>query len=81
MLRLKIISPERIIFDGEVVRVVVPGTMGMFEILEHQAPIISSLTAGVVSYLSDQQELLEQRIIGGFVEVQKDDVRLCVELS
>ena len=81
MLRLKIISPERIIFDGEVVRVVVPGTMGMFEILEHHAPIISSLTAGVVSYLSDQQKLLEQRIIGGFVEVQKDEVRLCVELS
>ena len=81
MLRLKIISPERIIFDGEVVRVGVPGTMGMFEILEHHAPIISSLTAGVVSYLSDQQELLEQRIIGGFVEVQKDEVRLCVELS
>ena len=80
MLRLKIISPERIIFDGEVVRVVVPGTMGMFEILEHHA-IISSLTAGVVSYLSDQQELLEQRIIGGFAEVQKDEVRLCVELS
>ena len=59
MLRLKIISPERTIFDGEVVRVVVPGTMGMFEILEHHAPIISSLTAGV----------------------QKDEVRLCVELS
>ena len=55
--------------------------MGMFEIQEHHAPIISSLTAGVVSYLSDQQELLEQRIIGGFVEVQKDEVRLCVELS
>ena len=68
-------------FDGEVVRVVVPGTMGMFEILEHHAPIISSLTAGVVSYLSDKQELSEQPVAGGFVEVQKDEVRLCVELS
>ena len=81
MLRLKIISPERIIFDGEVIRVVVPGTMGIFEILEHHAPIISSLTAGVVSYLSDKQELSEQPVAGGFVEVQKDEVRLCVELS
>ena len=55
--------------------------MGMFEILEHHAPIISSLTAGVVSYLSDKQELSEQPVAGGFVEVQKDEVRLCVELS
>ena len=41
MLQLKIISPERIVFTGEVTQVVVPGTLGEFEILDNHAPIIS----------------------------------------
>ena len=48
MLKLKIVSPERIEFDGEVDSVLVPGTMGQFEILNDHAPIISTLEKGVV---------------------------------
>lgn len=32
MLRLKVVSPEKVLFDGEVTRVIVPGTVGEFEI-------------------------------------------------
>ena len=42
MLRLKIVSPEKVIYDGEVESVKVPGTQGAFEILNNHAPIISS---------------------------------------
>ena len=41
MLRLKIVSPERVEFDGEVESVLVPGTLGSFEILQDHAPIVS----------------------------------------
>ncbi|MBP5784021.1 MAG: hypothetical protein J6W16_00355 [Methanobrevibacter sp.] len=34
MLKLKIVSPERIEFTGEVSSVKVPGTCGQFEILK-----------------------------------------------
>lgn len=74
MLKLKIVSPERIEFDGDVERVVVPGTQGQFEILNDHAPIISTLQKGVVVY--DDKEL---PILGGFVEVQKNIVSLCIE--
>ena len=43
MLKLKIVSPERVEFEGEVISVTVPGTMGRFEVLVNHAPIISSL--------------------------------------
>ena len=76
MLKLKIVSPERIEFTGEVESVKVPGTMGNFEILTDHAPIISSLQKGVVEY--DGQKL---DILGGFVAVQKNEVSVCVEKS
>ncbi len=80
MLRLKIISPEKRIFDGEVNRVTVPGTLGEFEILVNHAPIISSLEPGTVRYEIATGELKQLEIESGFVEVQKNVISLCVEL-
>lgn len=79
-LKLKIISPEKVEYSGEVSSVLVPGTKGSFEILIDHAPIISSLQSGVVEYVTTEgrQSL---SITGGFVEVQKNCVNLCVELN
>lgn len=55
-------------------RVLVPGLQGQFEILNNHAPIISILQKGVVEY--DKEQL---PILGGFVEVQKNVVSLCIE--
>ncbi len=74
MLQLKIVSPEKVEFTGEVERVLVPGLQGQFEILNNHAPIISILQKGVVEY--DKEHL---PILGGFVEVQKNVVSLCIE--
>ena len=50
MSHLRVVSPERVVFDGEVMCVTVPGAMGEFEILEHHAPIISSLAKGHIRW-------------------------------
>lgn len=76
MLKLKIVSPEKIEFTGEVESVKVPGTQGNFEILNNHAPLISTLQKGIVEYGGNQLAIL-----GGFVEVQKNEVSLCVEIS
>ena len=81
MLKLKIVSPERIEFEGEVTSVLVPGTLGQFEILVNHAPIISTLEKGKVVYVLDGGEKKSIDIIGGFVEVQKNVVSLCVEID
>jgi F-type H+-transporting ATPase subunit epsilon len=74
MLQLKIVSPEKVEFEGKVESVKVPGSQGMFEILTNHAPIISTLQSGVVEY--DGRQLA---VTGGFVTVQKNEVSLCVE--
>ena len=81
MLRLKIVSPERIEFEGEVTSVKVPGMAGNFEILTDHAPIISSLETGVAEYTEASGQKTMLNILGGFVEVQKNEVSLCVEIN
>jgi F-type H+-transporting ATPase subunit epsilon len=80
MLQLKIVSPEKIEFCGAVDSVLVPGTMGQFEILTDHAPIISTLQNGMVEYTTAQGKN-QLEIQGGFVAVQKNEVSLCVELK
>lgn len=77
-LKLKIVSPEKVEFNGETDIVKVPGLMGMFEILSNHAPIISALQEGVVEFVTKEGRK-ELAITGGFVEVQKNDVNICVE--
>ena len=47
-MKLEIITPESGVFNGEVSSVSLPGTDGVFQVLNNHAPIISSLKEGVV---------------------------------
>jgi F-type H+-transporting ATPase subunit epsilon len=79
MLKLKMVSPEKVVFKGEVENITVPGTLGSFEILTDHAPIISSLEEGTVEYTTSEGRK-QFDIKGGFVEVKKNEVNLCVEV-
>lgn len=74
---LEILSPERTLFSGEVERVTLPGALGEFTVLPRHAPIISALVKGTVRYLPREGEQ-SLDIGGGFVEVKKDVVSVCV---
>lgn len=78
MLTLTIISPEKTLFQGQVELVKVPGVMGEFEILNNHAPIISALQRGMVEYATSEGRTMIE-VIGGFVEVLKNEVSLCIE--
>lgn len=79
-LHLSIVSPEKAIFEGEVERVTLPGVQGSFSILPHHAPIISALGAGVLSYVVEEKEQTVD-IQSGFVEMNNNEVSVCVETS
>lgn len=77
-MKLEIISPEQIIFSGKVSLVTVPGTKGRFTILEHHAPIISSLEKGIITYRVDGNDV-NIHSNGGFVEVSDNTVSIAIE--
>ena len=45
---LDILTPEKLLFEGEIKSVKLPGTNGEFEILNNHAPIISTLSKGEI---------------------------------
>ena len=77
-MELSIVSPEKKVFEGEVKSVTLPGTMGTFSILPHHAPIVSSLRAGVVSYVTIEGEEHTLDIHGGFVEMSNEEATVCI---
>lgn len=72
-----VLSPEKKLFEGNVVSVLVPGEQGSFEILSNHAPIISSLVEGEIICKGDTE--FRMKITGGFVEVSSNVISLCVE--
>ncbi len=47
-MHLEIVTPEKKILETEASAVQLPGTNGMFQVLDNHAPIISTLAKGVI---------------------------------
>jgi F-type H+-transporting ATPase subunit epsilon len=75
---LEIITPDKKIFAGEVTSVIVPGTSGLFQVLNNHAPIISTLQSGEVKIKSAEGEKTFD-VNGGVIEVLKNKVVVLAE--
>lgn len=64
----ELVSPEQLLFSGEVDQVDVPGAEGDFGVLAGHAPLVATLRPGVLTIFENGQPL---RIVvfGGFAEV------------
>ncbi len=79
MLRLRIIAPDRLVYEGEVESVTLPGTLGSFTVLNNHAPIISSLDMGKITY-KDADGTTDIAVKSGFAEVKDNILSVCVEI-
>jgi len=71
---LEIITPEKEIFKGDVKSVTLPGTSGEFEILNQHAPIISTLTHGIIKITTHEKETKKFDINGGVIEMLNNKI-------
>lgn len=76
-MKLEIISSEKVLFKGNVQSVTLPGSLGTFTVLEQHAPLISTLTHGVVVYMVGGM-LKQVNVNSGVVEVLDNKVVVCV---
>ncbi len=78
-MNVKIIKPDTTLYEGNATLVQLPGTGGIFEILENHAPIISSLGEGTVRLLVDGTEEKTFPIKAGVVKGQQNDILILVQ--
>mgnify|MGYP006117080247 FL=1 len=71
---LEIITPEKEVFKGEVTSVKFPGTDGEFGVMNNHAPIISTLTKGVIVVTDETNNNQNFDINGGIIEIQNNKI-------
>jgi F-type H+-transporting ATPase subunit epsilon len=79
MLHLEIISPEKLMFAGDILIVKLPGALGSFEIMENHAPIISTLTQGKIKVKDTSGAITYFDINGGLIEASNNEIKVLVE--
>jgi F-type H+-transporting ATPase subunit epsilon len=77
-MRVSLISPESILFEGDASAVVAPAYDGLVGILPRHAPFIALLGEGdlVVREAASERRF---RVAGGFIQVVKNVVRVVAE--
>lgn len=76
---LTILSPNKKIFEGEVLTSKFPGSSGQFQVLTNHAPLVSTLKTGLITYIDNSHKNYELKIKSGFVEVLDNKVMVLVE--
>ena len=77
-MKLQVITPDKLAYEGVVTAVTVPGSAGSFQILKGHAAIVSTLEDGkVIIKNSNGEEVII--IKGGVVEVKDDNIIVLAE--
>jgi F-type H+-transporting ATPase subunit epsilon len=75
-MHVSVISAERAIFDGEADSVVAPAFDGLLGILPGHAPFMTLLGEGEVKISRSGGTLTRLTVMGGFLQVASDVVRI-----
>ena len=78
--RFELVSPEKLLFSGEVEQVDVPGAEGDFGVLAQHAPIVTTLRPGILTVhgAGGEQKIV---VLGGFAEVSADGLTVLADVA
>lgn len=77
--KFELVSPERILFSGDVVSVIIPSVEGEMTVLAGHAPLVATLKAGIVFVQTTESNGKEFFINGGLVEVNQTSTTILAE--
>lgn len=80
-LHLKIITPERVLFDEKIKQVSVPTPDGEVTVLPDHIPVISLVEAGEVKIVNEKNTEVPLVISGGFTEINGDRVLILADTA
>lgn len=80
-MQVQVITPEKMLFDGQAAYVQACGALGEFGVLPNHAPFVSTLKEGTIAIDTSNGERKEFHIKEGVAEVTPDRVTVLVEIS
>ena len=79
-LHFDLVSPERLLFSGEVNQVDIPGLEGDFGVLAGHAPLFSSIRPGIMT-VHREGGALRIVVSGGFAEVNPEGLTVLADMA
>lgn len=77
-LTVRVISPDKTVWDAAAEEVILPSTTGQLGILSGHAPLLTALDTAVMRVRSRSQDWVAIALMGGFAEVENDEVTILV---
>lgn len=78
-LTVRVVSPDKTVWDAAAEEVVLPSTTGQLGILSGHAPMLTALDTGVMRVRASKNEDWQAIALwGGFAEVEEDEVTILV---
>ncbi|MGH1393055.1 MAG: ATP synthase F1 subunit epsilon [Trichormus sp.] len=78
-LTVRVISPDKTVWDAEADEVILPSTTGQLGILSGHAPLLSALDIGVMRVRANKNQSWQAiALLGGFAEVEENEVTILV---
>ncbi|HTL70639.1 MAG TPA: ATP synthase F1 subunit epsilon [Candidatus Eisenbacteria bacterium] len=72
--RLKVVTPDEVFYEGDVVSLVAPAALGFVGILKNHAPYVTTVSKGNLTLREDGGQTRQFQVEGGFLDVQKNRV-------
>ena len=78
--KLRIISPERVFYEGEAIMLECRTTEGEIGILKNHIPLTAVLAPGVAR-IKESDTVVKAALISGFIEILQDQVTVLAEIA
>ena len=79
-LHFELVSPEKLLFSGDVDQVDVPGSEGDFGVLPDHAPFVTTLRPGILTIITGAN-VQKVVVLGGFAEVSAEGLTVLADVA
>lgn len=80
IIKLKIITPERVVLESEVQQITLPTQLGEITVLPNHIPLLSVVVAGMIE-VKQKGEMLQMATSGGFLEFHDNQVTILADTA
>lgn len=77
-LNLRIMAPNRIVWNSEIQEAILPTNSGQIGILPNHAPLLTALDIGIVKIRLKEQEWSTMALMGGFAMIENNQMTILV---